>query len=207
MLIEASQALFLGDSAAAVASRSRQPPPSKHRFRSPVEGITMRRTPRGRCALIRSAVRPGPDHGRIPPLARHDLVLHEDAGAPLMAGLPVAAEVIAHNQTTTSIRTTDGPQVDPRVGAAAGGARGAALRYVTGAKAHNIRRTVTRRCSRRSGRARVALSGASGISIPGLISVRPASAVRETTDRRSRNGRSCRGRCRENDETPPAPDP
>jgi DNA polymerase (family X) len=62
-----------------------------------------------------------------------------DSG-PLMAaftGLPLVAEVIAHGQTKTSIRTTNGLQVDLRV--VAPEAWGAAMQYFTGSKAHNIR--------------------------------------------------------------------
>ena len=62
-----------------------------------------------------------------------------DSG-PLMAaftGLPLVAEVIAHGQTKTSIRTTSGLQVDLRV--VAPEAWGAAMQYFTGSKAHNIR--------------------------------------------------------------------
>jgi DNA polymerase (family X) len=62
-----------------------------------------------------------------------------DSG-PLMAaftGLPLVAEVIAHGHTKTSIRTTNGLQVDLRV--VAPEAWGAAMQYFTGSKAHNIR--------------------------------------------------------------------
>jgi DNA polymerase (family X) len=63
----------------------------------------------------------------------------EDSG-PLMAALvelPLVDEVIAHGDTKTSIRTTDGVQVDLRV--VPPPAWGAAVQYFTGSKAHNIR--------------------------------------------------------------------
>jgi DNA polymerase (family X) len=67
------------------------------------------------------------------------LAAAEDSG-PLMAalvGLPPVDEVIAGGDTKTSIRTTDGVQVDLRVVPPA--AWGAAMQYFTGSKAHNIR--------------------------------------------------------------------
>jgi DNA polymerase (family X) len=63
----------------------------------------------------------------------------EDSG-PLMAALvelPLVDDVIAHGDTKTSIRTTDGVQVDLRV--VPPPAWGAAMQYFTGSKAHNIR--------------------------------------------------------------------
>lgn len=60
--------------------------------------------------------------------------------APLMAAfttLPLVAEVLAHGPTKSSIRTRRGLQVDLRV--VPPEARGAALQYFTGSKAHNIR--------------------------------------------------------------------
>jgi DNA polymerase (family 10) len=51
--------------------------------------------------------------------------------------LPYAADVIAHGDKKTSIRTTKGLQVDLRVVPLE--SWGAALQYFTGAKAHNIR--------------------------------------------------------------------
>ncbi|MFC5148438.1 DNA polymerase/3'-5' exonuclease PolX [Streptomyces aureoversilis] len=51
--------------------------------------------------------------------------------------LPITAEVIAHGEKKTSIRTTKGLQVDLRVLPA--DAWGAGLLYFTGSKAHNIR--------------------------------------------------------------------
>jgi DNA polymerase (family 10) len=59
---------------------------------------------------------------------------------PLMdafVGLPQVAEVIAHGEAKTSIRTAEGVQVDLRV--VPPHAWGAALQYFTGSKAHNIR--------------------------------------------------------------------
>jgi DNA polymerase (family X) len=53
------------------------------------------------------------------------------------ARLPYAADVIAHGDKKTSIRTTKGLQVDLRV--VPPESWGAALQYFTGAKAHNIR--------------------------------------------------------------------
>ncbi|HEX2356072.1 MAG TPA: DNA polymerase/3'-5' exonuclease PolX [Micromonosporaceae bacterium] len=69
-----------------------------------------------------------------------DILAAAADSAPLMAaftGLPLVAEVIAHGQTKTSIRTTNGLQVDLRV--VAPEAWGAAMQYFTGSKAHNIR--------------------------------------------------------------------
>ncbi|MFB9833773.1 DNA polymerase/3'-5' exonuclease PolX [Actinoallomurus acaciae] len=62
-----------------------------------------------------------------------------DSG-PLMetfAALPLVAEVIAHGDTKTSIRTVKGLQVDLRV--VPPESWGAALQYFTGSKAHNVR--------------------------------------------------------------------
>jgi DNA polymerase (family X) len=59
---------------------------------------------------------------------------------PLMdafTGLSYVADVIAHGDTKSSIRTTKGLQVDLRV--VAPESWGAALQYFTGSKAHNIR--------------------------------------------------------------------
>jgi DNA polymerase (family 10) len=69
-----------------------------------------------------------------------DILAAAADSAPLMAaftGLPLVAEVIAHGQTKTSIRTTSGLQVDLRV--VTPEAWGAAMQYFTGSKAHNIR--------------------------------------------------------------------
>ena len=52
-------------------------------------------------------------------------------------GSAYVAEVIAHGETKSSVRTTKGLQVDLRV--VAPDAWGAALQYFTGSKAHNIR--------------------------------------------------------------------
>lgn len=51
--------------------------------------------------------------------------------------LPQVAEVIAHGETKSSVRTTEGLQMDVRV--VAPEAWGAALQYFTGSKPHNIR--------------------------------------------------------------------
>ncbi|MFB6888642.1 DNA polymerase/3'-5' exonuclease PolX [Kitasatospora sp. NPDC056327] len=69
-----------------------------------------------------------------------DVLATAEDSAPLMAaltGLPQAAEVIAAGTTKTSIRTTDGVQVDLRVVPEEDW--GAALVYFTGSKAHNIK--------------------------------------------------------------------
>ncbi|MFC4001185.1 DNA polymerase/3'-5' exonuclease PolX [Prauserella oleivorans] len=70
------------------------------------------------------------------------LAAAEDSG-PLMAALrdsPVVAEIIAAGEKKTSVRTTEGVQVDLRVVPAA--AWGAALQYFTGSQAHNVRTRV-----------------------------------------------------------------
>ncbi|PSJ28380.1 DNA polymerase/3'-5' exonuclease PolX [Streptosporangium nondiastaticum] len=69
-----------------------------------------------------------------------DILVAADSSAPLMeafTALPVTAEVIAHGEKKTSIRTTKGLQVDLRV--LPPDAWGAGLLYFTGSKAHNIR--------------------------------------------------------------------
>lgn len=69
-----------------------------------------------------------------------DVLAAASDSAPLMAaftGLPLVAEVIGTGETKTSIRTTNGVQVDLRV--VPPGAWGAALQYFTGSKQHNIR--------------------------------------------------------------------
>ncbi|MER7466910.1 DNA polymerase/3'-5' exonuclease PolX [Streptomyces sp. NPDC097981] len=69
-----------------------------------------------------------------------DILVAADRSAPFMtalAGLPQAAEVIAHGAKKTSIRTGTGLQVDLRVLPPA--SWGAGLQYFTGSKAHNIR--------------------------------------------------------------------
>jgi DNA polymerase (family X) len=69
-----------------------------------------------------------------------DILVTSDRAAPIMDAfidLPHVAEVIAHGETKTSVRTSKGLQVDLRV--VPPGAWGAALVYFTGSKAHNIR--------------------------------------------------------------------
>ncbi|MGK5733661.1 DNA polymerase/3'-5' exonuclease PolX [Streptomyces sp. URMC 124] len=69
-----------------------------------------------------------------------DILVAAARSAPLMEAvteLPITAEVIAHGEKKTSIRTTKGLQVDLRVLPA--DAWGAGLLYFTGSKAHNIR--------------------------------------------------------------------
>lgn len=69
-----------------------------------------------------------------------DILVAAERAAPFMdalAELPYTAEVIAHGEKKTSIRTTKGLQVDLRVLPPA--SWGAGLQYFTGAKAHNIR--------------------------------------------------------------------
>ncbi|MGW7364986.1 DNA polymerase/3'-5' exonuclease PolX [Streptomyces sp. NPDC054841] len=69
-----------------------------------------------------------------------DILVAADASAPFMealGALPYTAEVIAHGEKKTSIRTTKGLQVDLRV--LPPDSWGAGLQYFTGAKAHNIR--------------------------------------------------------------------
>ncbi|MCF3101975.1 DNA polymerase/3'-5' exonuclease PolX [Streptomyces roseoverticillatus] len=69
-----------------------------------------------------------------------DILVAAGRSAPLMEAfteLPVTAEVIAHGEKKTSIRTTKGLQVDLRV--LPPDAWGAGLLYFTGSKAHNIR--------------------------------------------------------------------
>ncbi|MEU7133677.1 DNA polymerase/3'-5' exonuclease PolX [Streptomyces sp. NPDC046261] len=69
-----------------------------------------------------------------------DILVAAARSGPFMdafAGLPYTAEVIAHGQKKTSIRTTKGLQVDLRV--LPPDAWGAGLQYFTGSKAHNIR--------------------------------------------------------------------
>ncbi|MER6051240.1 DNA polymerase/3'-5' exonuclease PolX [Streptomyces sp. NPDC001793] len=69
-----------------------------------------------------------------------DILVAAEHSAPFMAALaelPSTAEVIAHGEKKTSVRTTKGLQVDLRVLPPA--SWGAGLQYFTGAKAHNIR--------------------------------------------------------------------
>ncbi|MFF2660210.1 DNA polymerase/3'-5' exonuclease PolX [Kitasatospora sp. NPDC058032] len=69
-----------------------------------------------------------------------DVLATAEDSAPLMAaltGLPYAAEVIGSGPTKTSVRTTEGIQVDLRVVPEEDW--GAALVYFTGSKAHNIK--------------------------------------------------------------------
>nr|WP_055508697.1 DNA polymerase/3'-5' exonuclease PolX [Nonomuraea pusilla] len=69
-----------------------------------------------------------------------DVLATADDSAALMTalpGLPAVAEVIAHGETKTSVRTDTGLQVDLRV--VTPGSWGAALQYFTGSRAHNIR--------------------------------------------------------------------
>ncbi|MFK0295315.1 DNA polymerase/3'-5' exonuclease PolX [Streptomyces sp. NPDC090442] len=69
-----------------------------------------------------------------------DILVAAERSAPFMtalAELPSTAEVIAHGEKKTSVRTTKGLQVDLRVLPPA--SWGAGLQYFTGAKAHNIR--------------------------------------------------------------------
>jgi DNA polymerase (family X) len=69
-----------------------------------------------------------------------DILVAADESAPFMAAfteLPFVAEVIAHGAKKTSVRTTEGLQVDLRV--LPPQAWGAGLIYFTGSKAHNIR--------------------------------------------------------------------
>ncbi|MFE7428486.1 DNA polymerase/3'-5' exonuclease PolX [Streptomyces sp. NPDC057545] len=69
-----------------------------------------------------------------------DILVAAERSAPFMDALtelPRTAEVIAHGQKKTSIRTVKGLQVDLRV--VRPDSWGAALQYFTGSKAHNIR--------------------------------------------------------------------
>ncbi|MFI1328713.1 DNA polymerase/3'-5' exonuclease PolX [Streptomyces sp. NPDC020845] len=69
-----------------------------------------------------------------------DILVAADASIPFMEAftrLPYTAEVIAHGEKKTSIRTTKGLQVDLRVLPL--DSWGAGLLYFTGSKAHNIR--------------------------------------------------------------------
>ncbi|MBY8880125.1 DNA polymerase/3'-5' exonuclease PolX [Actinacidiphila acidipaludis] len=69
-----------------------------------------------------------------------DILVAADRPAPFMEALtelPSTAEVIAHGQKKTSVRTVKGVQVDLRV--VRRDSWGAALQYFTGSKAHNIR--------------------------------------------------------------------
>ncbi|GKQ35931.1 DNA polymerase/3'-5' exonuclease PolX [Streptomyces sp. A012304] len=69
-----------------------------------------------------------------------DILVAAARSAPFMAaltGLPSTAEVLAHGEKKTSVRTVKGLQVDLRV--VRPDAWGAALQYFTGSKAHNIR--------------------------------------------------------------------
>ncbi len=69
-----------------------------------------------------------------------DILVAADDSAPFMDALrdlPHTAEVIAHGEKKTSIRTTEGLQVDLRVLPPA--AWGAGLQYFTGSKEHNVR--------------------------------------------------------------------
>ncbi|MFI8828791.1 DNA polymerase/3'-5' exonuclease PolX [Streptomyces sp. NPDC053431] len=69
-----------------------------------------------------------------------DILVAARRSAPFMdalVALPVTAEVIAHGEKKTSVRTVTGLQVDLRVLPPA--SWGAGLQYFTGSKAHNIR--------------------------------------------------------------------
>ncbi|MGR6969420.1 DNA polymerase/3'-5' exonuclease PolX [Streptomyces cynarae] len=69
-----------------------------------------------------------------------DILVAAKRSAPFMEALealPSTAEVIAHGEKKTSIRTTKGVQVDLRV--LPPDSWGAGLQYFTGSKAHNIR--------------------------------------------------------------------
>jgi DNA polymerase (family 10) len=69
-----------------------------------------------------------------------DILVASDRSAPFMEALtelPSTAEVIAHGEKKTSIRTVTGVQVDLRV--VRPDAWGAGMQYFTGSKAHNIR--------------------------------------------------------------------
>ena len=69
-----------------------------------------------------------------------DILVTAEKSGPIMDAfieLPQVADVIAHGDTKTSIRTSKGLQVDLRV--VPPGTWGAALVYFTGSKAHNIR--------------------------------------------------------------------
>ncbi|MCK7621676.1 DNA polymerase/3'-5' exonuclease PolX [Streptomyces sp. RS10V-4] len=69
-----------------------------------------------------------------------DILVAAERSAPFMAALaelPATAEVIAHGEKKTSVRTTKGLQVDLRV--LPPGSWGAGLQYFTGSKGHNIR--------------------------------------------------------------------
>jgi DNA polymerase (family 10) len=69
-----------------------------------------------------------------------DILVAAHRSAPFMdalTALPHTAEVIAHGEKKTSVRTTTGLQVDLRVLPPA--SWGAGLQYFTGSKAHNIR--------------------------------------------------------------------
>ncbi|TVL91431.1 DNA polymerase/3'-5' exonuclease PolX [Streptomyces sp. SAJ15] len=69
-----------------------------------------------------------------------DILVAATRSAPFMAAfraMPHVAEVIAHGEKKTSIRTTKGLQVDLRV--LPPDSWGAGLQYFTGSKAHNIR--------------------------------------------------------------------
>ncbi|MBT2398309.1 DNA polymerase/3'-5' exonuclease PolX [Streptomyces sp. ISL-100] len=69
-----------------------------------------------------------------------DILVAARRAAPFMdalTALPHTAEVIAHGEKKTSVRTTTGLQVDLRVLPPA--SWGAGLQYFTGSKAHNIR--------------------------------------------------------------------
>lgn len=69
-----------------------------------------------------------------------DIVVASNDAAPVMqafSGMAMVAEVLASGETKSSIRTTDGMQVDLRV--VPPGHFGAAMMYFTGSKAHNVR--------------------------------------------------------------------
>ncbi|MGI8607624.1 MAG: PHP domain-containing protein [Candidatus Dormibacteria bacterium] len=69
-----------------------------------------------------------------------DIVVASDDGAPVMdafCGMAMVADVLARGETKSSVRTTEGMQVDLRV--VPPGHFGAALLYFTGSKAHNVR--------------------------------------------------------------------
>src|SRR5271156_354861 len=65
-----------------------------------------------------------------------DILAAADDSAPLMAAFSAGHDVIASGPTKTSIRTSDGLQVDLRVVPL--DAWGAALQYFTGSQAHNV---------------------------------------------------------------------
>ena len=96
--------------------------------------------PQDVAGLDEAGLRHIPKRGQVETVGDIDILTAAEDSEPLMdafAALPIVAEVIARGPTKTSIRTTEGLQVDLRVVAPA--AWGAALQYFTGSKAHNIR--------------------------------------------------------------------